>query len=95
MYFLKFYRSESPSQIFIFTQYWLFEILSQIPTEKWSDDTLAYDNMCSLDSMKVAQKPLPMEPPYDQMWLSIQKVPICTCNYVSYIKVNTINIANL
>ena len=24
---------------------------------------LAFDNMCQLDSMKVAQKPLPMEPP--------------------------------
>ena len=57
--------------------YWLFEILSQLPKEKWSDVTLAYDNMCQLDSMKVAQKPLPMEPPYDQMWLSIQKVIVC------------------
>ena len=60
--------------MFVFTVYWLFEILSPLPIEEWSTVTLAYDNMCSLDSMKVAQKPLPMEPPYDQMWLSIQKV---------------------
>lgn len=88
--FLKTCRSESPSQVFIFTLYWLFEILSQLPTEKWGDIMLSYDNMCSLDSLKVAQKPLPLQTPYDEMWLSIQKVCIlcvihvhrCTYMYV-------------
>ena len=67
-------RSESPSQVFIFIIYWLFETLNKLPVEEWSNIIVAYDNMCQLDSLKVAQKPLPLEPPYDQMWLTIQKV---------------------
>ena len=67
-------RSESPSQVFIFTLHWLFETLNQVPAEKWGEIILAYDNMCQLDSLKVAQRPLPLQPPYDRMWLSIQKV---------------------
>ena len=61
--------------------YWLFEILSQVPQEKWQETIIAYDNMCQLDALKVARKPLPLEPPYDQMWLSIQKVCISACTY--------------
>ena len=78
-------RSESPSQVFIFTIYWLFETLSKLPVEEWKNIIVAYDNMCQLDSLKVAQKPLPLEPPYDQMWLTIQKVCIqgvCMCGYL-------------
>lgn len=67
-------RSESPSQVFIFTIYWLYEILSQRPVEEWGDVILAYDNMCQLDSLKVARSPLPLDPPYDQMWQRIKKV---------------------
>ena len=68
------FRSESPSQVFVSTLHWLFEILSKVSVEKWPEVILAYDNMCQLDSLKVAKKPLPLEPPYDQMWLTIQKV---------------------
>ena len=82
------YRSESPSQVFVFTLYWLFEILSQIPSSKWSEIVLAYDNMCQLDSIKVAKKPLPLQPPYDQMWLTIQKV-LCMHSYMFNTYVHT------
>ena len=54
--------------------YWLFETLSKLPVEEWKNVIVAYDNMCQLDSLKVAQRPLPLEQPYDQMWLTIQKV---------------------
>ena len=74
-------RSESPSQVFIFTLYWLFETLNKLPVEKWSDIIVSYDNMCQLDCLKVAQKPLPLEPPYDRMWLTVQKV----CLIIGYI----------
>ena len=40
--------------------------------------------MCQLDSLKVGKKTLPLEPPYDQMWLTIQKVIIQhVCMYVA------------
>jgi len=64
----------------MFTIYWLYEILSQRPMEEWSNIILAYDNMCQLDGLKVARNPLPIDPPYDQMWLKIKKV--CICKYI-------------
>ena len=35
--------------------------------------SLAYDNMCNLAKLKVAQNPLPFAPPLDQLWLKVQK----------------------
>ena len=68
------YRSESPSQVYLIILTWLKSILQDLPTEKWQDVVLAYDNMCHLDSMKVASKPLPLSSPFDRMWLDITKV---------------------
>ena len=42
--------------------------------EEWKDIVLSYDNMCHLDGLKAAKLPLPLPPPYDQMWSSIQKI---------------------
>ena len=36
--------------------------------------TLAYDNMCNLDRMKVAQQPLPFPSPFDKLWLNVVKI---------------------
>ena len=88
-------RSESPSQVFVFTLFWLFEILSQVPSEKWHKIILAYDNMCQLDSLKVAKKPLPLEPPYDQMWLTIQKVCIYSVFVTEFLKNGSNHACNL
>ena len=71
-----FYRSESPSQVFLILISWLHETLAKIETDEWSDVVLAYDNMCHLDGMKVAKSPLPLPQPYDKMWLTISKVYI-------------------
>ena len=35
---------------------------------------LSYDNICNVDSLKLLQKPLPMAPPNDKLWISIKKV---------------------
>ena len=35
---------------------------------------IGYDNMCHLDALKVARKPLPIPPPYNEMWMSVTKV---------------------
>ena len=36
--------------------------------------TLAYDNMCNLDKLKAARNPLPLDKPFDEMWMNIQKI---------------------
>ena len=35
---------------------------------------LSYDNMCHVDGMRVAKKPLPRPSPYDRMWMDISKI---------------------
>ena len=68
------YRSESPSQIFLIILPWLKSVLQQLPKDQWKDVILSYDNMCHLDSMIVANKPLPLPSSYDRMWMDITKV---------------------
>ena len=36
--------------------------------------TLAYDNMCNLDKMKISKKPLPLPSPFDSLWLNVNKI---------------------
>ena len=45
-----------------------------MPEDKWKDIIISYDNMCQLDGMKVAKSPLPLPPPYNEMWLKVEKV---------------------
>ena len=68
------YRSESPSQVFIITLQWLFHVLKDRPESEWKNVILCYDNMCHLDGMRVAQMPLPLEPPWNNMWTSVTKI---------------------
>ena len=68
------FRSESPSQVFLIVIHWLFETLKSIPVEKWPSVLLAYDNMCHLDSLRASRQPLPLPPPFNEMWLKITKV---------------------
>lgn len=44
------------------------------PQESWGNIILCYDNMCHLDGLKAAKEPLPLPPPYNQMWIDIQKI---------------------
>ena len=71
-----FSRSESPNQVFLILIQWLLSLLkeSENPGDRLSRVVVAYDNMCNLDRMKVAQNPLPFQPPYDKCWLSIGKI---------------------
>ena len=67
-------RSESPSQVFVIVVEWLYEVLQHLPEDKWEQLVIAYDNMCHLNSLRAAQSPLPLPPPYDQMWIRVTKV---------------------
>lgn len=53
---------------------WLLVIVKDIEPSNWGQLYLAYDNMCHVDGMKVAKKPLPWSKPYSHMWLTINKV---------------------
>ena len=61
-----FYRSESPSQVFIIVLSWLFTILRCINPLNWGKIYLAYDNMCHLNGLKAAQNRLPWPSPWDR-----------------------------
>jgi hypothetical protein len=63
-------RSESPSQVFFILLHWL-SCLDAPPDQPV---TLAYDNMCNLDRLRVAQKPLPLPPPLDMAWIHLEKI---------------------
>ena len=46
-----------------------------MPEEQWGDFILlSYDNVCHLDKLRVAKKPLPLHKPYDEIWLKVRKI---------------------
>ena len=68
-----FFRSEGPSQVFLLTLTWLVSAFSDISRKDRNEITLCYDNMCHLDNLKVAKKPLPLPGTLKYIWLDIQK----------------------
>ena len=68
------YSSESCSQVFTIVLVWLMTVVENLPREELSKIVIGYDNMCHLDALKVARKPLPIPPPYNRMWMSVTKV---------------------
>lgn len=73
-HFCLYYRSESAGQVFLFLLAWLFITVEKIQVESWSSLFLAYDNMCQVNRMRVAQAELPLPPPFNKMWLMINKI---------------------
>ena len=51
---------------------WLLSIVK--PTGELPKVTLAYDNICNIQRMKVAKNPLPFLAPLDRLWLDVEKV---------------------
>ncbi|KAL9966282.1 hypothetical protein ACROYT_G024334 [Oculina patagonica] len=68
------FRSESPSQAFLIMLNWLIVVLKGLDPSTWCQLYLAYDNMCHVDGMRIAKKPLPLPQPYSHMWLKINKI---------------------
>ena len=68
------YRSESPSQIFVFLINFLRHKLKDVPADQWNQVFVAYDNMCNVDRMKAAKEDLPFEAPFNKQWISISKI---------------------
>ena len=72
--YLFLHRSEGPGQVFLITIQYLLQRLKDMPEEQWEDFILSYDNMCNLDKLRVAKKPLPLPEPYDKIWLKVRKI---------------------
>ena len=51
---------------------WLLSIVK--PSGELPKVTLAYDNICNIDRMKVARNPLPFPAPLNRLWLDIEKI---------------------
>jgi len=60
--------------VFTIVLVWLMSVVEDVPKEEWPNIVIGYDNMCHLDALKVARKPLPLPPPYNEMWLSVTKL---------------------
>ena len=68
------YQSESVGQVFLIVVTWLYLVLKDLPSEKWTGLWLAYYNMCQLIKTKATSTSLPLPAPYDNMWHRINKV---------------------
>ncbi|XP_072022927.1 uncharacterized protein [Amphiura filiformis] len=69
------YRSESPSQAFLFMLTFLYTLLQDVPFEEWSKFFLAYDNMCNITRLRASKMPtLPLPGNFGKMWASINKI---------------------
>ena len=70
------HRSELPSQVFFILLTWLQALITSgtVSADKLKSIYIAYDNMCNLCRLRVAKKPLPLPPPMDHAWLSVQKI---------------------
>ena len=53
-------RSEGPAQVFLLVLSWLVAAFGNQTRDHWRKLYLSYDNMCHLDNLKVAKKPLPL-----------------------------------
>ena len=67
---VSYYRSESPSQVFFIILQWLLSMINPLKPNV----TLAYDNICNLDRMKVAKHPLPLPKLLDTIWIDVTKI---------------------
>ena len=68
-------RSESPSQVFLILLQWLLSLVKTLGgPSNLPAITVAYDNICNIEKMRIAWKPLPLPPPYNKLWMNVQKI---------------------
>ena len=87
-------RSEGPAQVFLLVLTWLITAFGHMSRTDWKKIVLAYDNMCHLNNLRVAQSPLPLPGKLKFIWNDIHKIiddlhlknhkdPRCAQNYSS------------
>lgn len=67
-------RSEGPAQVFLLVLSWLVAAFGNKGREEWQKVIVSYDNMCHLNNLKVAKKPLPLPGDLQYLWLDIKKI---------------------
>ena len=67
-------RSEGPAQVFLLMLTWLMAKFGKEERDKWRNVILSYDNMCHLDNLKVAKRPLPLPGDLKYIWNDITKI---------------------
>ena len=58
--------------MFLILLQWLLSLTKSVG--KTPPIILAYDNMCNIDRLHVAQSPLPLPSPYNGVWLGVKKI---------------------
>ena len=68
------HRSEGPAQVFLLVLTWLIAAFGKKSREEWKKVTVSYDNMCHLNNLKVARRPLPLPGNLAHIWLDVNKI---------------------
>ncbi len=68
------HRSEGPAQVFLLVLVWLVTAFGHLGRKDWKKIVLSYDNMCHLNNLKVAKKPLALPGKLQHIWLDVHKV---------------------
>ena len=53
---------------------WLYSAIKAVQSAEWRGIWLAYDNMCQIVKLRVAQNDLPLPTPFNGMFKSINKI---------------------
>ena len=67
-------RSEGPAQVFLLLLTWLIAAFGKKRREDWKKVTISYDNMCHLNNLKVARRPLPLPGDLAYLRLDVKKI---------------------
>lgn len=68
------FRSEGPAQVFLIILSWMVSALGKLSRDERKKITLSYDNMCHIDSLHVARRPLPLPGHLSHLWLDVNKI---------------------
>ena len=76
-------RSEGPAQVFLIILVWLIAAIGKMSREQRKKVILAYDNMCHVDNLRVARRPLPLPGNLQFLWSDIHKIidSLHLCNH--------------
>ena len=61
-------------RFFLLVLVWLIAALGSLTREERKKVVLSYDNMCHLDNLRVAKKPLPLPGDLMFLWLDIKEI---------------------
>ena len=67
-------RSEGPAQVFFLTLLWLVSEFGAKGREFWKSMTISYDNICNLNNLLVARRPLPLPGDLKHIWEDVNKI---------------------